>query len=53
MIYIRILFTLFAVCYVFYYILLFGHLLNCWKMTNEKIKFRKVLIPFYYLTKLS
>lgn len=53
MVYIRILFVFFMALYVFYYALILGHLLNFWKITNEKIKFHKLIIPFYYFTKLS
>lgn len=53
MLYIRILFIMFIILYVIYYVLVFGHLLGAWKMTNEQIEFKKLLIPFYYFTKLS
>lgn len=52
MVYIRIIFLFFVVLYVFYYVLVIGHLLNLWKMVNVKIEFGKLLIPFYYFTKL-
>lgn len=52
MVYIRIVFLFFVVLYVFYYVLVIGHLLNLWKMVNVKIEFDKLLIPFYYFTKL-
>lgn len=53
MLYIRILFIFFIAVYLFYYAVVIGHLLNCWKITNEKIKFSKLIIPFYYFTKLN
>jgi hypothetical protein len=52
MLYIRILFLMFIVLYVIYYILVIGHLFGLWKLTNETMKFSKVIIPFYYFTKL-
>jgi hypothetical protein len=52
MLYIRILFLLFVICYIFYYVLIIGHLFNLWKLVNEKIEFYKMLIPFYYFFKL-
>ena len=52
MLYIRILFLLFVICYIFYYVLVIGHLFNWWKLVNEKIEFHKLLIPFYYFFKL-
>lgn len=36
-----------------YCILVIGQLLNIWKITDEKIKIKKLLIPFYYLFKLK
>lgn len=52
MVYIRIIFLFFVVLYVFYYVLVIGHLLNLWKMVNVKIEFHKLLIPFYYFKHL-
>lgn len=52
MIWIRIIFVAFVVLYITYYVLLLGHLLGAWKMTNEKIEMGKFIIPFYYFTKL-
>ena len=53
MLYFRIIFVAFALMYVVYYLLLFSHLLGWIELTKEKITFKKVLIPFYYLTKIS
>ena len=53
MAYIRILFAAFAIMYVAYYMLLFAHMFGMIELTKEKITFKKVLIPFYYLTKIS
>lgn len=53
MLYIRVIFIAAILLYVVYYLLLFGHLLKFWELTKEKIEFKKLLIPFYYLTKLK
>ena len=53
MLYIRVIFIAAMLLYVAYYLLLFGHLLKIWELTKEKIEFKKLLIPFYYLTKLK
>lgn len=53
MLYIRVIFIAAMLLYVAYYLLLFGHLLKIWELTKEKIEFKKLLIPFYYLTKLT
>lgn len=53
MLYIRVIFIAAMLLYVAYYLLLFGHLLKLWVLTKEKIEFKKLLIPFYYLTKLN
>jgi hypothetical protein len=52
MVWIRIIFVAFIVLYIVYYVLLLGHLLGAWKMTNAKIEMGKFIIPFYYFTKL-
>ena len=51
MIYIRILFVIFVVLLLFYYGLVIGQLIGVCKFTREPIKFKKLLIPFYYFTK--
>ena len=53
MVYLRILFVAFIVLYIVYYVLILGHLAKLWRLTNQKIEFHKLLIPFYYFTKLS
>ena len=53
MLYIRILFVMFFVMCVVYYIILFGHMFHLWNITYEKITFKGMLIPFYYLNKLK
>ena len=53
MLYIRVIFIAVVLLYIAYYLLLFGHLLKFWELTKEKIEFKKLLIPFYYLTKLN
>lgn len=53
MVWIRIIFVAFLAMYVMYYVLMIGHLFNLWKVVNVKIEGFKLLIPFYYLTKLN
>ena len=49
----RFLIGIFILLYVIYYVLVCGHLLELWKITDKEIKFKKLLIPFYYLKHLK
>ena len=53
MFYLRVLFVMFFIMCVVYYIILFGHMFKLWNITYEKITFRGMLIPFYYLNKIK
>lgn len=33
---------------IIYYVMIVGQLFGSWKITNKKIKFNKLIIPFYY-----
>lgn len=50
---IRLIIGTIVLLWTIYCILVIGQLLNIWKITNEEIKIKKLLIPFYYLFKLK
>lgn len=49
----RFLIGIFILLYVIYYVLVCGHLLELWKITDKEMEFKKLLIPFYYLKHLK
>lgn len=53
MILFRIIIGTLVLLYAIYCILVIGHILNVWEMTDEEITIKKLLIPFYYLFKLK
>lgn len=48
MIYARILLTAFITLAATYYIMVVGHLFGLWKLTQRRITFVKLCVPFYY-----
>lgn len=53
MMYLKVFLTMFVLLYIVYYIILFGHIFGLWHITYERITFKGILIPFYYLNKIK
>lgn len=48
MLYARLLFGAIVVLFALYYIMAVGQLFGAWKITNKRLTFSKLIIPFYY-----
>lgn len=51
MIYTKFVFGIVVILLVIYYVMIIGQLFGFWKITNQKLKFIKLCIPFYYWIK--
>lgn len=48
MLYSRLILGAIVVLLIIYYVMVVGQLFGGWKITNSKIKFNKLIIPFFY-----
>lgn len=48
MLYAKLILGAIVVLLIIYYVMIVGQLFGSWEITNKKIKFNKLIIPFYY-----